>query len=192
MNSGTAKAIEANVRPHCYPSGMGLKDYFESTMVSPQSHHPLKLQGDCLVDEMTGQTFIVEGDCPNFLPELPITEHQVSELDVALQWVKDLQSGKLHVPYVDVSRFYDQTKICYDPFLPWINSQTVKPDTKLVCIGGCFADDLPHVFSYYKFNVDHLSNQYLRHLPDIKGSYTHYLNCTSEQMPFASQWADIV
>ena len=51
--------------------------------------------------------------------------------------------------------------------MKWINNQTINYNTNIICIGGAFKDDIPHVSSNFKFNIDHLAHQYIKIFPEI-------------------------
>ena len=76
--------------------------------------------------------------------------------------------------------------------MKWINNQTVNRNTKILCIGGAYVDDIPHVKSNYKFNIDHLSYKYIKIFPEIIKANTKHITSKSELLPFKDNFIDIV
>jgi len=78
-----------------------------------------------------------------------------------------------------------------------IDSKTVNSDTRIITIGGASGDDLPHVKSNFKFNVDHLAHEYIKLSKEMvtqqttEGAIKHVAS-TSESLPFRDNYADII
>ena len=78
-----------------------------------------------------------------------------------------------------------------------LDNKTVDHNTRIICIGGGSGDDLPHVTSHFKFNVDHLAHEYVKLSKEMveeqatEGTIKHIAS-TSEFLPFRDNYADVV
>lgn len=163
--------------------------FYEENLVAPVTLEQIKIHGAIILTESGTRYQFVNG-IPCFLLSLELTEHQKSELEDTIQYIQGIRQNKN--PHYTSERLFEQPKICWEWAESWINSQTVTPETKIICIGGSFADDLPHVHSNYKFNIDHLAHEYKVLAPEIEYADTHYVACASETLPFRSNYADFV
>ena len=145
---------------------------------------------DTNLTEVNGKKYKMIKGIPCFLDSMDLVPSQSRELASTVAYINGIKAGRNEL--YDQIRFYDQPKVCWEWAERWINDNTVNDDTKIVCVGGSFADDLPHVKSDYKFNIDHLACHYMRTAPDMKDANTHYIACKSEALPFGDGYADIV
>jgi ubiquinone/menaquinone biosynthesis C-methylase UbiE len=78
-----------------------------------------------------------------------------------------------------------------------LDNKTVSQNTRIICLGGGSGDDVPHVKSNFKFNVDHLAHEYIKLSPEMKeaqaaeGKIKHVAS-TTEFLPFQDNYADVV
>jgi SAM-dependent methyltransferase len=161
--------------------------FYQQNLVTPSTHTPLVLQNGNLVSE---KTFPLVHGVPCFLPRTALTEHQQSELNFARDYIRDVLAGQN--PKFNPQRPWAQSEECWNWTTPWLNPQTITPDTRIVSLGGSFVDDLPHIHSNYKFNIDHLAHEYLQIHPGLAQANTHYIAAAAEALPFADSYADIV
>jgi len=166
-----------------------LEKFYEENLVCPEGLDGLTVTGQTITAS-NGRTYRFENNIPCFLSSFALTEHQSSELEFSKAYIQGIMDNSN--PHYSPERPFVHPKVCWEWSEKWLNSETVHSDTKIVCIGGAFADDLPHVHSDYKFNIDHLANEYCKLLPEILKANTHHIACTSEKMPFRDAYADFV
>ena len=175
--------------------GTGLDNYImdngflAENLVEPETLQPISIHGKTIV-AASGNTYSCESGVPVFMPSSRLTEHQQSELDHTIDYVQGILDQKN--PHYSPEKPYEAPRVCWEWTIPWLNKEAVTADKKIICIGGSFADDLPHLHSDYKFNIDHLAHEYVKLLPKILEANTHYVAAHSEEMPFRSGYADIV
>lgn len=178
-----------NLAPDVDAVKSGLEKFYEENLVCPESIEELTFANQTITTS-SGRTYRFENSIPCFLSSSVLTEHQKSELESTKVSIQGIMNNSN--PHYSPEKPFIQPKICWDWSGKWLNSKTVHSNTKIVCIGGSFADDLPHVHSDYKFNIDHLANEYCKLLPEILKANTHYIACTAEKMPFRNNYADFV
>lgn len=166
-----------------------IERFYKENLVCPETHEALIFANGCFATE-SGRTYSFENQIPCFLDSTELTESQMSELESANRFIRGILNNTN--PDYSAERPFDQPEFCWKWAEKWLNFDTVKSDTKIVCIGGAFADDLPHVNSCYKFNIDHLAHEYVKLLPEILQANTHHIACISEKMPFRDNYADFV
>jgi len=166
-----------------------LERFYEENLVCPDTHEALTFTDGGIVTP-SGKTYSLENQIPCFLDSTVLTEHQRSELDSAKTYIEAILNNA--DPNYSIERPFEQPQFCWKWSEKWLNSDTVKSDTKIVCIGGAFADDLPHVRSCYKFNIEHLAHEYVKLSSKILEVNTHHIACVSEKMPFRNNYADFV
>jgi SAM-dependent methyltransferase len=166
-----------------------LEKFYEENLVCPKTHEALTFSNGSIVTA-GGRTYRFENQIPSFLDSATLTEHQSSELESAAKYIRAILNNA--DPNYSPDRPYDQPEFCWKWTEKWLNANTVKPDTKIVCIGGAFTDDLPQVRSSYKFNIDHLASEYVKLFPVLLNANTHHIACTSETLPFRDNYADFV
>jgi len=163
--------------------------FYEENLVCPESMKDLTVANQTITTS-NGKTYRFENGIPCFLPSSVLTEHQKSELQNLEVYIQGIMNNSN--PHYSPEKPFIHPKCNWDWSKKWLNSKTVHSKTKIVCIGGAFADDLPHVYSDYKFNIDHLANEYCKRLPEMLKANTHHIACTSEKMPFRNGYADLV
>ncbi len=126
--------------------------------------------------------FTFEDGIPCFIDKI-LTKPQKSELGWCLPRRNSIRAKK---------NYFNVDQNCYKWALNWINNQTVNRDTKILCIGGAFLDDIPHVKSNYKFNIDHLSYKYIEIFPEMIQANVKYISSKSELLPFKDNFIDII
>ena len=77
---------------------------------------------------------------------------------------------------------------------PWLDVLDLEDaGSRLVCLGGSFADDLPEIHAVNKFNVDHLADVYATlAAPEVASQDTTFVSCPAETLPFATGTVDAV
>ena len=157
--------------------------FWELNLVCPKCKGEININNSIIFCENCNKSYsIINGAVPCFIKQL-LSEHQKSELNYYLDRIKTIHSKK---------HFYNQIELCYGWVIKWINNQTIYYNTKIICIGGSYGDDLPHINSNFKFNVDHLAHKYIKMFPAIINSNVKYIASKSENLPFKDGYADIV
>ena len=154
-------------------------DFFKKNLCCPKCNNELKVDQMELKCEICGNIYYITNGIPNFFKKEDLSPHKKSELE----FIEEYSKNHKNISYNSNS---------YKWALKWINSETVDSKSKVVCIGGSFLDDLPHIFTLNKFNVDHLANEYVKLLPEIKKAKTNYISASSEELPFPDNYADVV
>ena len=157
-------------------------DSWESCLVCPDCKGKLVIINNVITCTCCGSDFSVRNGVPCFVSEV-MTDHQKSEFEYFQMHLTKIRKTSL---------FYNQNENCYNWVLPWINDRTVSDDSRIICVGASFVDDLPHVQSNYKFNIDHLSHRYAELLPEIQKANIRHIARVSEKLPFKDNYADIV
>ncbi|SNS35864.1 Methyltransferase domain-containing protein [Tardiphaga sp. OK246] len=76
---------------------------------------------------------------------------------------------------------------------PWLNDDIIADQDRIVCVGGSFVDDIPHVTKGHKFNVDLFAHAYISVLESVIAAQdTTFVSCWAEHLPFASNSVDVV
>ena len=183
----------AKVKAHTKERIMAIKSelqhFYEKNLVCPYTNEALTFDQDIIVTA-SGKKYSFKNQIPCFLNSLSLTNHQSSELEWHRKHITEILNSQ--DPNISAERLFEWPESNWKWTEKWLNSNTVKPDTKIVCIGGAFADDVPHVHSNYKFNVDHLAHEYVKLTNKILEANTHYIACVSEKMPFCDNYADFV
>lgn len=156
--------------------------FWVSNLVCPQCNGKLFIINSNINCEICQKHYSIIDGVPCFIDRI-LSEHQKSELRYYLN-IYGKNSFK--------ENFYNQTEVCYKWATKWINVETVQKDTKIICIGGSYGDDLPHVKSNFKFNVDHLAHQYIKMFPGIIKANVKHIASKSENLPFKDNYADII
>jgi len=166
-----------------------LERFYEENLACPETHEALAFADGGIVTP-SGRTYSFENQIPCFLDSTELTEHQNSEIEWHKRHIKEILNNE--DPDISAERPFEWPERNWKWSEKWLNSNTVKSDTKIVCIGGAFADDLPHVRSCCKFNIDHLAHEYVKLSSRIFEANTHHIACVSEKMPFRDNYADFV
>ncbi len=164
------------------------KKILEECLVEPVTLKELKINE--IIEVENGNTYKIVNGIPTFQKDLSLPENLVSELEFTKRYISDIRAGKN--PKYNSSKLFNQSKDCWEWSKDYLNNDTVKRDTKIVCIGGSFLDDIPHVNSEYKFNVDALAHEYSAIAPEILNANTNYISSKAESLPFANEFADFV
>jgi SAM-dependent methyltransferase len=127
---------------------------------------------------------------PCFVP-VSLDEHQRAELDSVLS----KYTGHEHKATGNSKKPEDF------PVPEWLKGKldntTVNQNTRIICLGGGMGDDVPHLRSDFKFNVDHIAHEYIKLFPkmakdqETEGKIKHIAS-TTETLPFKDGYADIV
>ena len=155
-------------------------DFWAKNLVCPKCKSKLKIEKTTLCCNNCGEVYDFKNGVPNFISQEDLTPHQKSELEYLSRNLRQIRKN------------FSYNSNCYKWALKWINSKTVNENSKIVCIGGAYSDDLPHVITPTKFNVDHLAHKFVELLPEIKNAKTNFITATSEDLPFPDNYADIV
>ncbi len=162
--------------------------FYEENLLCPETHERLRHRG-CFLESRSGRKYRMENGIPCFVGG-DLTESQKSELEFTENYIREIIEGKNTL--YDPGRIYAQVEVCWKWATPWVNGETVTSDTRIICVGGSFVDDLPHVESSYKFNVDPLAHRYFGIHPELCEANTHYIVASAEKLPFGNEYADIV
>jgi len=162
---------------------LNLKNNWVKDLVCPYCHQKLKANDKYLIcDKCKNHYQLKKYNVPTFVSD-NLSEHQKSELNFYINNLYVLKSKY---------NFYNQIEPKYRWIKKWINNLTINENTKIICIGGSYKDDLPHVKTKYKFNVDHLAHKYQKLFPEIKNANIKYIAANSAFLPFPEEYADIV
>lgn len=163
-----------------------LKQFWESELVCPECKGRLSIQYPYMQCNVCNKNYQLVSGIPLFVSDV-LTEHQLSELSYAKDYSKVIFANELaRVEHADLVRRH------YSWVESWINKDTVNNLTKLICIGGSFGDELPHVTSEYKFSIDHLSHEYRKSIPETAEFNIKHISALAEKLPFPSGYADII
>jgi SAM-dependent methyltransferase len=128
---------------------------------------------------------------PCFIPSV-LDEHQRAELEATVNQSLVQKNALTEIIAAESNNFEIPKWL-----IGKLDSTTVNPESKIICIGGAYGDDLPHVESNFKFNVDHLAHEYIKHSTQMvkqqatQGKIKHIAS-TSEMLPFGDNFADII
>lgn len=157
--------------------------YWESNLVCPSCKGDIgTIEPSIIQCKKCHSTFPIIHGVPCFVAN-KLSEHQKSELGYVLSRKGEIQSRQ---------HFYNQVERCYKWAINWINDRTINQDTKIICIGGSYVDDLPHIRSNFKFNIDHLAHKYIQIFPQIARANIKHIAGVSEALPFKDNYADII
>lgn len=163
--------------------------YWENIIVCPSCKSSLKFKGTTICCLHCGNKYSYKNGVPNFLPN-DLTEHQRSELDFIKKFRDNLRA---EIKHIRTGKRDNRLHNCnWSWSLPWINDKTVNQNTKIVTIGGSIGDDLPHVHTKFKIDIDHLAHEYVKILPEIITGNVKHISGVSEQLPFPNEYADVV
>lgn len=128
---------------------------------------------------------IIDG-VPCFVP-VNLDEHQKAELESAQPRISYRRgSGRTPKKFV-IPKWLEGR----------LDKKTTDKQTRIIIIGGATRDNLPHVESKFKFNIDHLAHEYIKLTSEMakaqatEGAIKHIAS-TSESLPFRDKYADIV
>lgn len=141
-------------------------------LVEPVTFLKLTLNNDVL-ESANGKKYSIVSGIPVLLETPILTPHQQSELHASIY-------------YMNKCKTFDMPVFCWGWALPWLNNNVISSDDVVVCIGGAFADDIPHIHTKHKFNIDHLVHEYVKYLPSLTTANIQHVACTSEYLPFRS------
>ncbi|MHA1380666.1 MAG: class I SAM-dependent methyltransferase [Candidatus Helarchaeota archaeon] len=156
--------------------------FWEKNVVCPECKGNIKINDSSILCKQCQKSYLFNNMVPNFVG-LQLSEHQKSELELYKYKMKKIHARK---------NYFNQNERCYSWVTNWINNEIINDDDKIICIGGAYLDDLPHVKSNYKFNVDHLAHRLILIFPEIINGNVKHLAAKSEKLPFKDEYADIV
>jgi SAM-dependent methyltransferase len=168
--------------------GPQANQHWEQNLVCPACKGQLRVVDSSMLCKSCHSTYPIIDGVPCFVPSA-LDEHQKAELDSVLS---------KHVQH----KSSPTEKIATDFIAPkWLegklDNKTVDLNTRIICLGGGSGDDVPHVKSNFKFNVDHLAHEYIKLSPEMKeeqaaeGKIKHVAS-TTEFLPFRDNYADMV
>lgn len=170
--------------------------YWEQNLVCPKCRGQIKVVDSSMKCQSCHSLYpIIEG-VPCFVPNV-LDEHQKAELESTF--------GKSIIQHHNKLAEQGTIPIIEKPLdvktPAWLegklDSATVTYDSRIICIGGANGDDLPHIKSQFKFNVDHLAHEYIKLSSEMtrqqatEGAIKHIAS-TSENLPFSNSYADVV
>lgn len=161
---------------------MNWQYFWKTNLVCPQCKNKIIINKTLIICEKCQKNYSIINGVPCFINK-KLTDHQKSELEFHL-------TQKHILSYI--KNYYNQIDSKYKWVLKWINSKTIKKSTKIICIGGSYKDDLPHVKSDFKFNIDHLAHEYVKIFPEIINANAKHIASKSENVPFEDEYADII
>lgn len=156
--------------------------YWESNLRCPSCKGKIKIIESSIHCEECHSTFSMAHGVPCFVDHV-LSEHQKSDLESVR---KGLAKGR------STARLLGADARCYKWATEWVNESTVHESTRVICVGGSFIDDLPHVTSSFKFNVDHLVHEFIKIIPEMVNTNVKHIASTSEALPFMDAYADFV
>lgn len=154
---------------------------WETNLVCPQCKGQIRINKS-IYCRYCNKNYSIINEVPCFISET-LSEHQKSEFEHYLSRRKDI---------ISKNQYYNQDEYHYEWAKEWINAKTISDKSKIICIGGAFKDDLPHVKSMFKFNIDHLAHHFVKIFPEIVQSNVKHIAAKSESLPFKDNYADIV
>ncbi|GAI04652.1 unnamed protein product, partial [marine sediment metagenome] len=111
----------------------GLTQYWESNLTCPSCKGEIKILEPSIQCKNCHSTYSINDGIPYFVDD-ELSEHQKSELESLLKRLPRIRA---------IKDFYNQNEKLYKWVLEWINDRTINENTKMICIGGGYADDLP-------------------------------------------------
>jgi uncharacterized protein YbaR (Trm112 family)/SAM-dependent methyltransferase len=162
---------------------------WEQNLICPTCKGQLKTTESALACGKCHSIYPIIDGVPCFLPD-SLNEHQKAELDSILSRFRNQKTtgSTEKTPATKITPRWLEGKL---------DGNTVNKDTRIVCLGGAMVDDVPHVQSSYKFNVDHLAHEYIKLFPQMaqtqaaEGTIKHIAS-TTETLPFNDSYADVV
>ncbi len=162
--------------------------HWEKNLVCPTCKGSLKVAGASMLCQGCKKTYPIIDGVPCFVPNV-LDEHQKAELDSILSKNSHLKSSSARKSPSDfITPKWLEGKL---------DNTTVNQNTRIICLGGGSDDDLLHVVSDFKFNVDHLAHEYIKLTPEMaqqqatKGAIKHIASA-AETLTFADDFADVV
>jgi len=151
--------------------------YLATHLVEPRTHLPLESAGDELISS-TGTVPRVNG--------VPV----FSDIEPSKQWRDELrQTADFLTAHVALP---NSTAPCAWT-IPWLNDTLLNDENRMVCIGGSFSDDIPHITRGHKFNVDLFAHIYAEFASSVMDAQdTTFVSCWAEDLPFATESVDFV
>jgi len=159
-----------------------LLQYYESNLVCSRCKGTIKIIDELIICEKCGSTFSIAHNIPCFIND-KLSNHQQAEIEHTMLGATTIRQQE---------NYYNQGEKCYKWVLKHINDRTVNKDTKIICIGGSYLDDLPHINSNFKFNIDHLAHKYINIFPEFITANVKHIAAFSEELPFIDGYADII
>jgi ubiquinone/menaquinone biosynthesis C-methylase UbiE len=170
---------------------MATHSQWEQNLVCPMCKGELTIVDSSIECKRCNKKYLILNGVPCFIPSV-LDEHQKAELEATVN--QDLiRENALSENIAEEPNNFEIPKW----MMGKLDSTTVNPENKIICIGGGSGDDLPHVESNFKFNVDHLAHEYIKHSAKMvkqqatQGAIKHIAS-TSETLPFVDNFADII
>ena len=157
------------------------KIFLEDNLVCPECKRPIEviMQQQEIRCSVCQKTYLLKDGIPCFIPD-GLNSKQQGEFDSLVRLLDryDLERSKF--------RKEDLWEL--------IDPNTVNNETRIIVIGGSYYDNLPHVHTPYKWNIDHLAHKFPElSLPKECLPYsTLHMAGKTEQLPFPDNYADIV
>lgn len=163
-------------------------NHWEQNLVCPSCKGKLKIVETQMQCQVCSSAYPIIAGVPCFVPGV-LDEHQKAELDSVLSKCDHHKSSHTSDnPHEFITPKWLEGKL---------DNETVNSNTRIICLGGGSGDDIPHVKSDFKFDVDHIAHEYIKLSPEMaddqakEGAIKHIAS-TTESLPFADGYADIV
>ena len=161
--------------------------YWSQNLVCPACKGAIRITDSFMQCESCNNNYPVVDGVPCFVCS-DLDEHQKAELESLFgKSVHHKNSPVIEKPNFTTPKWLEGK----------LDNKTVSKDTRIIIIGGASGDDLPHVTSNFKFNVDHLAHEYVKLSKKMaeeqvtEGAIKHVAS-TSESLPFRDNYADII
>lgn len=160
--------------------------YWDQNLVCPACKGVLRTVDSSLQCQACHSTYPIIDGVPCFAP-INLDEHQKSELESAQSRIVHLRGSSRKPENLVIPKWLKGR----------LDQKTTDEQTRIIIIGGGSRDDLPHIASNFKFNIDHLAHEYIKLASGIpraqatEGAIKHVAS-TSESLPFRDKYADIV
>jgi SAM-dependent methyltransferase len=162
--------------------------YWEQNLVCPACKGRLRVVNSSMFCESCHNNYPIIDGVPCFVPTA-LDEHQKAELDSVLS---------KYVHHKSTPRRERTSNFVTPKWLEGkLDNRTVNLNSRIICLGGGSGDDVPHVKSDFKFNVDHLAHEYIKLSPEMAEDQTSegtikHIASTTEALPFRDNYADVV
>ena len=155
-------------------------EYLAQHLVEPGSLAKLHTEGGNLATS-NGRIITVVGGVPVF-----------SALHPSPQWRNELkQTADFADTYLAHQENCDDAPLMWCE--PWLNDKLLCSKSRTVCLGGSFADDVPHISQGHKFNVDLWAHEYTKLASRLMSKQdTLFVAAKAEALPFLSGSVDYI
>ena len=145
--------------------------FWESNLVCPSCRGEIQINKNTILCSKCNSRYSFINGIPCFCQTM-LTAHQKSELNHIRASANNTNEKlyQIRIGNLAMTPASNLHKWC----LNWINDKTVTKESRIICLGGCTDDDLPHISSDYKFNIDHLAHESISLVPEMAKSAALY------------------